>query len=62
MHATDKVNGIVVLNTNDSNIPDHYSPDTSCPDAHFGRNLFNWFSLTWNANWLSVFVFMRLNC
>ena len=40
MHMTDKVNGIVIINTNESHIPDHYSPDYSCPDSQYGRNLF----------------------
>jgi len=38
MHATDKVNGIVILNTNDSHLPSHYSPDSKCPDDRYGRN------------------------
>ena len=51
MHATDKVNGIVILNTNDSHFPDHYSPDYRCPDSQYGRNLFVQLSLDTVWSW-----------
>jgi len=40
MQETDKVNGIVILNTNESHLPDHYSPDSNCPDDQYGGDLF----------------------
>ena len=40
MHETGKVNGIVILNTNDSYLPDHYSPDYSSPDDQYGTTSF----------------------
>lgn len=40
MHETDKVNGIVIFNTNASDRPEHYSPDYRSPDEQYGRNLF----------------------
>jgi len=38
MHMTDKVNGIVLINTNESHLPDNFSPDYSCPDSQYGMN------------------------
>jgi len=38
IHETNKVNGIVILNTNDSYRPDHYSPDYRSPDDQYGRH------------------------
>jgi len=40
MNMTDKVNGIVMINTNDSHLPDHYSPDHTCPDSQYGKKFF----------------------
>jgi len=39
MNAADKVNGIFILNTDESHVPDHYSPDYSCPNSGYGMKI-----------------------
>jgi hypothetical protein len=38
--TTAKVRGVVILNTNDTGVPERFSPDYQCPNDEYGKLFF----------------------